>query len=657
MKVGNTSGPLDSSKVHEAPVSHALPETKKGAEIKSIGNDSLTSSTATANTTLIDDHAVKTTLEDKNKETSETVNNTVVPRLVEKNNIKAKKEEINKCKSRITNFKNEIDTLSKSQSKSTSESLRLTLLIKQLRNDVINLPKLEDQLKTMQQNTSYAPLTSAGATKKDEINESNLKIENLRNEITEQTKEQNTLSLSRSLSGEQNLRLTLLNKNLPLLKNRLAVEIESKVNLENQLKILKESKSLASNPELNKTNFETINKIFMEVVLGGLSEEIDPANLHAQISEEVGKENPNHTFEVHGRVFTVKTLSPTSFEIKEKSDFIAKGSFGEVFLVRNLGSEKLEAMKLASPKRPELREKANTDVFNEFEMLYHIEAKGKELGLDMSGIQVAPHTQITYIDGSGEIQKGHIGHFYNAGGATCLLTDELEEGEINYFNEDEDVAMEQTEHIIDKISAALNTLDILDIYHGDIKPGNLLVDINDLNGIDVVIGDFGGTTTFEKMGAKLLEMGQKYIDSNFKSELSLQELCGGELGTEAFASKKLLLAAQEQLELAQDLFKENPIDEAKILNHFNTNIKPLLKKNDAYAMGITEFTLLMKNSYLIIDPENGLRTYSKKIKEENSDPQLLKNTLEKYMKKELSYVTLERRETENEIIKKVLDGL
>ena len=147
---------------------------------------------------------------------------------------------------------------------------------------------------------------------------------------------------------------------------------------------------------------------------------------------------------------------------------LGKGTFGEVFLVKNKIINIKRAMKKIK-KDPEL-DLTDEEIFNEINILKKIE-----------------HPNIIKIF-----------EFYITSDAYYLILEYCEGGDLNYFSKLHKLTEKQIAYIMYQILSAINYCHKMKILHRDLKLDNILLKNSENNFCDIKICDFGTAQIFKK---------------------------------------------------------------------------------------------------------------------------------------------------------------
>lgn len=261
------------------------------------------------------------------------------------------------------------------------------------------------------------------------------------------------------------------------------------------------------------------------------------------------KESKPGSLEINGHMYVISKSKKgeTNYLIAQTAEkAFAEGSFGSVYDVTYLTGENrsTDVMKVAKDGKT-----ARTDVINEKKLLDEIHSHGP-----VKGIQAAPHTVIM-----GKI-VGYLAPKYEMDGNGLLEKIKSKKME---FSKD------KKEAFTDNLISGLNTLHNLGIYHGDIKPANILYRKDEL-----VISDLGGARKFSNLAP----------NGSFPS---LDAIVG--TYSPLFVSSNIIDKVDEKLLSIENTYNKTPDaqKEAFLKEKIETEIKPLLQKNDQFALGLS----------------------------------------------------------------------
>lgn len=272
--------------------------------------------------------------------------------------------------------------------------------------------------------------------------------------------------------------------------------------------------------------------------------------------DHVTKANPNHFLKIGDQLIEVsrnknksgaKTLEITNLALRE----LASGGSGTVYDVTNLSSTDRDpaVAKIAKPKQ-----RAMDDLQHEANLLKKIHASGTK-----TGIQEAPYQLFHYNEG-GEKQVGYLAAKYEKDGFGLA--------------NDPSISPDLKEKFTNLLIQGLDTVHSLGIYHGDLKPDNTLFRREEL-----VISDFGGAREFEQ----LVRLDQY---PRIESILGVH--------TPLYTSKNIRDRIIKILNSNQKIYHEiTEADEKQqfLIHMLNDQIKPLLLKNDRFALGCTLYSI------------------------------------------------------------------
>lgn len=166
---------------------------------------------------------------------------------------------------------------------------------------------------------------------------------------------------------------------------------------------------------------------------------------------------------------------------------LGEGEFGIVYNAENISSDKSSGViKLAKNNRG-----ARADVKNEHTMLSELHKNGVVKGLQAAPHAVFNYTNKKYLGLVKEKQTGYVGVKYDGDGFDLFFNKSLKnDAEGNAIKSD----------IIGQVCEGRAALKKAGIYHGDIKPENMLFRENK-GKFEVVIADLGGARKFSDLFA------------------------------------------------------------------------------------------------------------------------------------------------------------
>jgi serine/threonine protein kinase len=238
----------------------------------------------------------------------------------------------------------------------------------------------------------------------------------------------------------------------------------------------------------------------------------------------------------------------------------AKGQFGVVYDVECFSHPFLKSVVKLSRKSI----KAHDHLENECQLLNLIHSNGL-----IKGIQWAP--AIVF-------EGGYITLKYEMSGS--LLMHNLNDRTLS-------LSVSDKETIATDLIKSLNTLhQDLGIYHGDIKPANLLY-----FNCELFISDFGGARKFSQLVP-------------LSSYPKLKNIyC---VWTPQFVSNNIAMKVREILKSQKAAYKRSSEKEMFLSRLIQEEIVPLLVSNDKFALGLTLYRIFVDNALLFsVEPNTG----------------------------------------------------
>lgn len=171
----------------------------------------------------------------------------------------------------------------------------------------------------------------------------------------------------------------------------------------------------------------------------------------------------NHVF------IAIENADQSTIRMLHVTKHLGKGTFGTVNAVTDLSNANTYANKMAANSL-----QAYEDVMNECQMLNWIHKDATLMGL-----QAKPHTFMDLTKTGGSV--GYIGKLYD-----CDLSQIIKNENFNR------ASMETKVHAIYQLVNGLSHLKRLEVIHGDIKPGNILVKEETNGYYTCCISDLGG---------------------------------------------------------------------------------------------------------------------------------------------------------------------
>lgn len=317
---------------------------------------------------------------------------------------------------------------------------------------------------------------------------------------------------------------------------------------------------------LSEKKLETINIIMKDIG----SKNINQNKLVAEV-RQVTKTNA-HAFEINGVTYILSKNLPGKGNTnaipaiwKRESRPFAEGAYGFIYggeYIGKTGAGRSDVMKeaktypeeLDSQRRGSRVKRANADLQQEVSSANKIHGNGLQ-----KGVVPPPHT-VLY------------------GGKTGYLVDRQKMDGIDFGHEIQKMNLSPVaiEKIIETATAGLNVIHDKGYYHGDIKPENMLWD-----GKSLLIADLGGVK-------KMMEL----VPLDHYPE-SHADFVGTH--TAGYLSEEVFENIDRIINLNEKHYNEetDPIKKKAFLtNIIERRIFPLLKQNDAFALGMTLYMCL-----------------------------------------------------------------
>lgn len=272
---------------------------------------------------------------------------------------------------------------------------------------------------------------------------------------------------------------------------------------------------------------------------------------------KIKKENPNHTFEINGRLHVVSKMEKgQEMLIAKQMKFIAEGTFKEVYNVKYLGNQNIPHTVMAIAKKNMELYGSKEDQLNETRLLGKIHKDGY-----VDGIQDQP---LVTGDGISLIPK------YEIDGAD--LMEHIKSGEIT-------LTADQKAEYTNKVSSGLTHIhEKCGIFQGDIKPQNMLYGLDPEGKKTLVLSDFGGSREFETL--------------KFTSFPTLGDIYGTH--TPVYCSANLAKEIDNILASQKNLYDQcgSSAEKEKFLSDMvEQQIKPLLMKSDQCSLGLALYEM------------------------------------------------------------------
>ncbi len=189
--------------------------------------------------------------------------------------------------------------------------------------------------------------------------------------------------------------------------------------------------------------------------------------------------------------FVVSLSESHKFEILHKKEALGTGTFGHVSRMQDIFSGAVHALK---QPRADLKgieaSKARADIQNETNIINFLHKDGTRPGIQ------APGFSITGIAKAHADKTGMLGRAYEASGNTVVGSMDAD-GQINRTEMPNHI----TAHGAYQLLQGLEHLHSMGVVHGDIRPGNCLVDYKNWENESTtwVLGDLGGASFADKI--------------------------------------------------------------------------------------------------------------------------------------------------------------
>lgn len=310
-----------------------------------------------------------------------------------------------------------------------------------------------------------------------------------------------------------------------------------------------------------------------------------------------------NTLEINGQVYIVSKTVPGSDPQaipavwKRNAQSLDSGTFGVIYggkYIGETGKGRDDIMKEANPNAKDV-EKAKKDVINEFNVANDLHSTGRK-----AGIQQAPHSLI-----AGD-RTGYLARREDMNGDTLGK---------NIVRKSISLTPTEKHMLALQATSGLTDMHNIGYYHGDNKGLNLLYNAKEKN---LYVADLGGARKF----SELVPL------TSFPSISTIYTGCTPEYVSDVIHNqiKKILDENEQKYNRISDPIKK----EEFLRNMLSSEIVPLLKKNDKFAMGSALYETFV-GAYVPFDEGGEFRRERYMSKLDNTDKTL--DTISENMKK------------------------
>ncbi len=328
---------------------------------------------------------------------------------------------------------------------------------------------------------------------------------------------------------------------------------------------------------LSERKKEAVDKIYNEEVLKLKTSDLkEQSKLKVKIESEIlklsKKTNPTHVFKLNEEEYTVSKIQNShqktvGIKISQLGKFLGEGNYGKVNTLNSslVGiSQNAKESDIASAnikqvvKQPLSDDEVEiADMKNDAKITAHLNLNGPKVGIP------SPSHFITYGSSARLILEGF--HF---DGESFAAGRKL-------------IEPSQMSPLLSQIWQGIDNIHEMGVYHGDIKPENLMFSQNESGELKAVFIDYGGSTIF---------------DEKFNGEKFPEEIFG--VFTSDYLSEELSERIYDLKNKFENEFNnaKTDTDKTEIIKNMKKEMIPLMKLNDRYATGVALYEMITSGS-------------------------------------------------------------